>query len=100
MADIHAVSSVAKRLDVVRTVNQSTGVHEMNGGEPLNYKCPKCNHSQYELGEFRASGGFWTKIFDIQSRRYSTVTCAQCRYTEIFQADSSMLGNVFDFFTN
>ncbi len=72
----------------------------MNSSEPLNYRCPKCGNSQYEVGEFRASGGFWTKIFDIQSRRYSTVTCTQCRYTEIFQADSSMLGNIFDFFTN
>jgi predicted nucleic-acid-binding Zn-ribbon protein len=72
----------------------------MANNEPLNYNCPKCSNSQYELGEFRASGGFWTKIFDIQSRRYSTVTCTRCRYTEIFQADSSMLGNIFDFFTN
>ncbi len=72
----------------------------MADNKPLNYSCPKCSNSEYELGEFRAAGGFWTKIFDIQSRRYSTVTCTRCRYTEIFQADSSMLGNIFDFFTN
>ena len=34
------------------------------------------------------------------SQRFSTVTCTHCRYTEIYQADTSMLGNIFDLFTN
>lgn len=66
----------------------------------LNYTCPKCANTQYELGEFRATGGFWTKIFDVQSRRFTTITCERCKYTEIYKADSNMLGNLFDFFTN
>jgi predicted nucleic-acid-binding Zn-ribbon protein len=66
----------------------------------LRYKCPKCSSNQYEVGEFRATGGFWTKIFDIQSRRFTTITCSRCKYTEIYKADSSMLGNIFDFFTD
>ncbi len=68
--------------------------------KPLNYKCPKCGHEQYEIGEFRATGGFLTKVFDVQSKKFSTVTCAQCKYTEIYKASSSTLGNIFDFFTN
>ncbi len=63
------------------------------------YKCVKCGHSRYETGEIRAAGGFWTKIFDIQSRRFTTVICSKCRHTEFFQADSKTLGNIFDFFT-
>jgi predicted nucleic-acid-binding Zn-ribbon protein len=66
----------------------------------LNYTCPKCSNSQYEVGELRAAGGFFTKVFDVQSKRFSTVTCTRCKYTEIYKADSSMLGNIFDFFTN
>jgi len=66
----------------------------------LNYKCPKCSNTGYETGEFRAPGGFWSKIFDVQGRRFSTVTCSRCKYTEIFKAESSMLGNIFDLFTN
>ncbi|HHS14274.1 MAG TPA: GTP-binding protein [bacterium] len=65
----------------------------------LDYRCAKCGNTQYETGEFRATGGFWTKVFDVQNKRFSTVTCSQCRYTEIYQADSSALGNIFDFFT-
>jgi predicted nucleic-acid-binding Zn-ribbon protein len=66
----------------------------------IRYECPKCRHTAFETGEFRAAGGFLTKIFDVQSRKYTTVTCTRCRYTEIYQADSSMLGNIFDFFTD
>jgi hypothetical protein len=66
----------------------------------LRYKCPKCGGSQCAVGEMRATGGFWTKIFNIQNRRFSTVTCSKCKYTELFEVDSSGLENVFDFFTN
>ena len=63
------------------------------------YKCPKCGNHTFETSEFRATGGFLTKIFDIQSKRFTTVICRHCRYTELYQADQHTLGNVFDFFT-
>lgn len=66
----------------------------------LNFTCAKCSNTQYEVGEFRAAGGFWSKIFDVQGQRFSTVTCTRCKYTDIYKADTSMLGNIFDFFTN
>lgn len=65
----------------------------------LNYTCPKCGTNQYETGEFRATGGFLSKMFDIQNQKFTTVSCTNCRYTEIYKADSSMLGNIFDLFT-
>ncbi len=64
------------------------------------YRCPKCSGTAYTIGEFRATGGFLSKIFDIQTKKFTTVTCDRCRYTEIYAADSSMLGNIFDFFTD
>lgn len=66
----------------------------------LNYRCPKCGCGACDVGELRATGGFFTKVFDVQSKKFTTVTCSQCKYTELFKADSSMLGNIFDFFTN
>ena len=63
-----------------------------------NYKCPKCGNNEYETGEFRATGGFLSKVFDVQNRKFTTVTCTNCQYTEIYRADSSMLGNIFDLF--
>jgi len=66
----------------------------------LAYKCSKCKHTEYEVDEIRTTGGALAKIFDVQNKKFTTVTCAKCRYTEIYKADTSMLGNIFDFFTN
>ncbi len=66
----------------------------------INYTCAKCDHTQYETRELRGSGGFWSKIFDVQGQRFSTVICKRCRYAELYHADSSTLGNIFDLFTN
>ncbi len=66
----------------------------------LDYKCPKCGNTEYEVGEMRATGGTLSKIFDIQNKHFSTVTCTRCKYTEFYRAKSSTLGNIFDFFTN
>ena len=63
------------------------------------YRCPKCGHTQCDVQEMRATGGIFSKIFDVQSRRFTTVTCQQCTYTELYRTKTSMLGNVFDFFT-
>ena len=64
------------------------------------YICPKCRNTQYETDEFRATGGFLSKVFDVQNKKFTTVTCTRCKYTEIYKASTSMLGNIFDLFTN
>ena len=66
----------------------------------LDYHCPKCGNNNYETGEIRATGGVLSKIFDVQNLKFTSVACSRCKYTEFFKADSSMLGNIFDFFTN
>jgi predicted nucleic-acid-binding Zn-ribbon protein len=62
------------------------------------YKYAKCGSTDYETGEFRATGGNFAKIFDIQNRKFSTVSCQQCGYTEIYKGETSKLANIFDFF--
>ncbi len=68
--------------------------------QQLNYTCPKCAGNAYETGQIHTAGGFWSKIFDVQNKKFTTVTCSQCRYTEIYKADTKALGNIFDLFTN
>jgi len=68
--------------------------------EHTNYICPKCKNGSYEVDEFRATGGMFSKIFDVQNKKFTTVSCTQCHFTEIYKTDSSKLGNIFDFFTN
>ena len=64
-----------------------------------NYRCPKCGYRSCETGEMHVTGGTLSKLFDVQNRKLTTVTCAQCKYTELYATDSSNLANVFDFFT-
>lgn len=65
-----------------------------------NWICPKCQHREFETDQFAATGGGLTKFFNIQSKKYTTVTCEQCKFTEIYKAETSTLGNVLDFFGN
>ncbi len=66
----------------------------------MKYQCPKCGSRQYELDEFRAVGNMFAKLFNIQNKRFTTVSCSRCHYTEIYKTTQSRFGNVVDFFTN
>jgi predicted nucleic-acid-binding Zn-ribbon protein len=66
--------------------------------EPTNYRCLRCHHTQCSIGELHAAGGTWSKIFDIEGRKFTTVTCERCRHTEFFQADRNTLASIFDLF--
>jgi len=65
-----------------------------------NWECPKCRKKVFETGQFAATGGGLTKFFNIQNKRFTTVTCAHCSFTEIYRTETSTLGNVLDFFGN
>lgn len=65
----------------------------------LSFTCPKCESTDYEVNEMRATGGILSKIFDVQRNRFTVVTCGRCRYSEFYRAEQSLLGDVFDFFT-
>jgi predicted nucleic-acid-binding Zn-ribbon protein len=64
-----------------------------------NWSCPKCNTRVYETDEIRATGGIFSKLFDVQNKKFTAVTCSKCRYTELYKAESSTLGSIFDFLT-
>ena len=65
----------------------------------LNYTCPKCNHREYTVGQMRATGGTLSKIFDVQTEKYTSVTCQKCTFTEFYKSKTSAISNVFDLFT-
>jgi uncharacterized protein len=47
----------------------------------------------------RATGGVFSKMFDIQTEKFTSVTCERCTYTEFYRTKTSTISNVFDFFT-
>ena len=68
--------------------------------EHKNWQCSKCQNKEFETGQFAATGGGLTKFFNIQNKKFTTVTCTRCWYTEMYKTDTSTLGNVLDFFGN
>jgi len=52
---------------------------------------------QFEHDQFQATGGNLAKLFDIQNKRFLTVTCTACGYTEIYREDTGSGMNILDF---
>ena len=61
------------------------------------YVCPKCGCREYEADQFQATGGTFAKLFDVQNKKFITVSCAQCGYTELYRDHSSTGANILDF---
>lgn len=64
------------------------------------WQCPKCKNNKFETGQLSGTGGFFSKFFNIQNQKFTTVSCSQCNYTEIYKGTTSTLDNVIDFFGN
>ena len=65
--------------------------------EKVQYVCPKCGCQHYEHDQFQATGGSFAKLFDIQNKRFITVTCTGCGYTELYKAAGDGMMDVLDF---
>ena len=62
----------------------------------LNFTCAKCGHDQYEINDMSTSSGMMSRMTNLQNRRFSSVSCRRCFYTELYKTNSSALRNVFD----
>ena len=65
--------------------------------EKQRYRCPKCWCMEYESDQFQATGGNFAKIFDVQNKKFITISCTNCGYTEIYRNQTSTGWNVLDF---
>ncbi|HKL17965.1 MAG TPA: zinc ribbon domain-containing protein [Halalkalibaculum sp.] len=65
-----------------------------------NWECPKCGNREFETDRFMATGGGFTKFFNIQNKNYTTVTCTRCKFTEMYKGETSRLDNILDFLGN
>lgn len=65
--------------------------------EHRNYVCPKCGNAQYESDQFQATGGNFAKIFDVQNKKFITLSCTQCGYTELYKSQTDSGMNILDF---
>ena len=65
--------------------------------EKIQYVCPKCGCQHYEHDQFQATGGNFAKLFDIQNKKFVTISCEQCGYTELYKQSEDRAMNVLDF---
>ncbi len=62
-----------------------------------NYKCMKCGNDDYQVDKFCATGTGLTKIYDLQTKYFTVVSCTKCGFSELYKGDTKKLANVLDF---
>lgn len=63
------------------------------------WTCPKCGNERFDVGQIRASGGGISSVLDVESKRFASVTCERCHYTEFYRSSAKAITKVLDFFT-
>jgi uncharacterized protein len=61
------------------------------------YSCPKCGNHEFDLGEVFMAGSVIAKILNFEFKRFSSLTCAKCSYTELYRTPKNEVQNVLDF---
>ncbi|MFB6097292.1 MAG: zinc ribbon domain-containing protein [Haloferacaceae archaeon] len=62
------------------------------------YGCPKCGHTDAEVGAISTTGGGLSKMFDIQTNRFNVVSCTNCGYSELYRDRGSGASDLVDVF--
>lgn len=61
------------------------------------YICQKCGNRTYEHDQFQATGGNFAKLFDVQNKKFVTITCTRCGYTELYKQQGDTGMDILDF---
>ena len=61
------------------------------------YQCAKCGCQEFESGQFQATGGTFSKLFDVQNKKFITISCKKCGYTELYKRETDAGMNILDF---
>lgn len=61
------------------------------------YTCTKCSCTEFEHDQFQATGSNLAKYFDIQNKKFITISCTRCGYTELYKSNTSTGSNILDF---
>lgn len=65
--------------------------------QPIQFACPKCGCTTATEDQMQATGGTFSKIFNVQNKKFRTLSCTQCGYTEFYRKSTSKGGNIVDF---
>ncbi|MEG2570324.1 MAG: zinc ribbon domain-containing protein [Clostridia bacterium] len=65
--------------------------------EKVQYICQKCGNKTFNSDSFQATGGNFAKIFDVQNKKFITISCTQCGFSELYRNETKTGWNVLDF---
>ena len=51
----------------------------------LEFTCPKCGNTNYEIAQFLAPGNFWTRSIQFNYKHFTTLSCTKCHFTEVYK---------------
>jgi predicted nucleic-acid-binding Zn-ribbon protein len=60
--------------------------------------CPKCGHRDAITDTISTTGGGLSKMFDVQTKRFEVVSCANCGYSELYRSDRRSGSDIADVF--
>ena len=63
----------------------------------MQYTCTKCGCTEFSTDEIHTTGGNVSKLFNVQNKRFITVSCNNCGFTELYKEQTSTGMNVLDF---
>jgi predicted nucleic-acid-binding Zn-ribbon protein len=63
----------------------------------IKYKCPKCGHNQYTIGEIWAAGSVFLKLMGLENRRFTYISCNLCHFTELYRIPKKKIGEILNF---
>ena len=64
--------------------------------QQIQYVCVKCGCRSYDSDQFQATGGDFAKLFNVQNKKFVTISCRQCGYTELYRGQTGTGMNVLD----
>ena len=63
----------------------------------MEWLCAKCGNNKFEKDKIQTTSGNFSKLFDIQNKKFIAVTCTNCGYTEFYKSETSAAMNILDF---
>lgn len=58
--------------------------------------CGKCGGSSYERYDVSTAGGWISRIFNFQRRKFLAVSCMGCGYTQLYRRQAGAAANIID----
>lgn len=67
----------------------------------MKFTCPKCGNKNADIDQIRTTGSGFTRYFNLQNRKFTSISCTRCGFTELYKSGiTGGASNIIDFLTN